>query len=174
GVNWSGDITTAFSGNDFDNVDLEFNLQNLSNALTVDTSATVGLFTDTSPDGGLPNDAFYVLGGQNADTITGTAHVDVIAGNGGTDAIKGRDGDDVELPRQCRHRVHGRGGPRHDPEPHHYGVRDRHRAERRSRQHDARRDGDHRRHDVQQRRGHSQGRHRRRQRPDSHRRVDYR
>jgi Ca2+-binding RTX toxin-like protein len=92
GAQWAGPIS-AFAHNNFNNVDLEFNLQNLTSALSLDVSTAQ--FTDTTSDGGLPNDGFFILGGQNDDTITGTAFDDVIAGNAGNDTISAGAGNDV-------------------------------------------------------------------------------
>jgi len=97
GVNWSGDITSAFTGNNtFNNVDQEINLKNLASGVTFNADSTVTPitgFTDVNGDGVI-NDAFYITGGSAGDSITGTSFVDVIEANGGNDTIKGGAGDD--------------------------------------------------------------------------------
>jgi len=94
GDKWAGDITDDFAYNVFQNVDLEINLQNLNQGVTLDLSGTFATVTDNTNDGPV-NDAFYVLGTQQRDIITGSANGDALFGNGGTDTLYGGAGDDL-------------------------------------------------------------------------------
>ncbi len=83
-----GDVT-GITGNTFNDVDTDFNFQNITNSVTLDLGETENLPTDGQP--------MVVLGGSAADVITGSAGTDVLQGNGGADTLEGGAGDDSLL-----------------------------------------------------------------------------
>ncbi|NYS25581.1 right-handed parallel beta-helix repeat-containing protein [Rhodobacteraceae bacterium 2376] len=82
----AGTIDTI-TNNLFDNVDTDFNLQNLSGDVEFDIGGT----GNAVPAG----QELVYLGSQGADTVTGTDGNDVLVGNGGDDVLIGGEGDDI-------------------------------------------------------------------------------
>ena len=84
----SADTVTGITTNTFENVDTDFNLQNVTTGQTFDLDATGNESTS-------PLDAMVVLGGTDDDIITGTAGADILLGNGAADVLNGMAGDDL-------------------------------------------------------------------------------
>lgn len=84
----SATAITGISGNVFQNVQTDFNLQNVTTALTFATGTNTGTtLVPTEP-------GLLVLGGSQGDSLTGNAGVDVLSGRDGNDTLDGGDGDD--------------------------------------------------------------------------------
>ena len=84
----SAGTVTGITTNTFENVDTDFNLQNVTTGQTFDLDATGNVSTS-------PLDAMVVLGGTDDDIITGTAGADILLGNGAADVLNGMAGDDL-------------------------------------------------------------------------------
>jgi len=83
---------TGITGNSFQDVGTDFNLQNLATDTTFDANAT-GNTASGALDGFMS-----ILSGTGSDTITGTSGADVLTSNGadvGNDTFKGLAGDDA-------------------------------------------------------------------------------
>ena len=80
------------TNNNFENVDTDFNLQNIPTGATFDAETAVATVTAT----GVPaTDAVLVLGGPGGDDLAGTSFVDLLVGQGGNDTLNGRGANDV-------------------------------------------------------------------------------
>lgn len=84
GVPAAGTIT-GITDNSFTNVGTDFNLQNLTGAVSFDVGGT----------GNAATDAMLVRGGAGSDTVVGTDGDDVIISNAGDDRITGGAGNDT-------------------------------------------------------------------------------
>ncbi|QYK41530.1 MAG: hypothetical protein KF887_19600 [Paracoccaceae bacterium] len=84
GVPAAGAIT-GITDNTFTNVGTDFNLQNLTGAVTFDAQAT----------GNSATDVLAILGGAGGDAITGTDGADIIAARNGDDTVTGGEGNDT-------------------------------------------------------------------------------
>lgn len=84
GVPAAGAVT-GITDNSFTNVGTDFNLQNLTGAVSFDAGGS----------GNAATDAMTILGGAGADSLGGTDGADGIVGNAGNDTITGGDGADA-------------------------------------------------------------------------------
>ncbi|WP_371056533.1 Ig-like domain-containing protein [Rhodosalinus sp. K401] len=97
GVGSDGTIT-GITGNAFDDVGTEFNMQNMTTPVTFDVGTNTAANTVASPVGaGAGDDLMVVLGGSDADDLGGGAGADALLGNAGDDLLSGAGGDDVLL-----------------------------------------------------------------------------
>lgn len=88
GDQWSGNLDGTFSGNNFNNVDLEFNFGNLSQGVTLHADGAIGSRDATDL-------TTYIVGGSGGDVIGGTSGNDLIQGGAGADRISGGAGQNV-------------------------------------------------------------------------------
>jgi Ca2+-binding RTX toxin-like protein len=91
GVNADVANITSIAHNTFNNVDTDFNLQNITapgKPIGLDLTATDNHATN-------PSDPVTVLGGASGDTLKGSAGIDVLTGNGGNDILVGNAGNDI-------------------------------------------------------------------------------
>lgn len=89
GVNAVNVTMTGITGNTFDNVDTDFNLQNLP--------STAPVMFDLGATGNMAGagQTTVVLGGAGADAISGTDGADYLVGNAGADVLAGGAGIDL-------------------------------------------------------------------------------
>jgi hypothetical protein len=90
---FNGPALSTLDDNNFDNVVLEFNLQNVPGGVSFDAEPAVGTVT---PVGNSAIDAVSVLGTITGnDTLAGTSLADILTGQGGNDTLNGRGANDV-------------------------------------------------------------------------------
>ena len=93
GVGSDGTIT-GITGNAFDDVGTEFNIQNMATPVTFDVGTNTAANTVASPVAAA-DDLMRVLGGSDADDLGGGAGGDSLVGNAGGDLLSGDGGDDL-------------------------------------------------------------------------------
>ncbi|HUL97942.1 MAG TPA: hypothetical protein VLU24_00595, partial [Mycobacterium sp.] len=96
GVGWPTSPTAiaGITGSVMNNVDLEFNFQNLAGPITFDIGAAVASFTDAVADGGPIEDRVHLTASNSGDTITGSSFADAVEARGGNDVVTTLGGDD--------------------------------------------------------------------------------
>jgi len=83
----TGGTYAGIHDNLFQVADTDFNLQNVTSAITLDLAGTANSSS--------PGQLTYVAAGTQGDTITGTTGVDYIEGRGGNDDVTGAAGNDT-------------------------------------------------------------------------------